>query len=281
MKFHPISTNERKLIQQLVKIKQVQMGDSKIYSMSTFSALRSLCGKLNILGEEVYDLDKIKHHFESGFDFNRTFSDGGNILCTLMIIAKSCKDTFKGESAFSCCCYLIKMGVNVNVTQRGRPFLFLAQSFLSPKFISLLHSKNMDFNVRDSRGRTVLFNLHSHEIIKLLIQNGADVNVLDDNGENALFSPARKINIPLVTFLLESGINPSVRNNFGKTVLDYIVYSKKLRNFNNVKDAVTLAKAICCRQGNHALLEAINLHIEESGIMDDFCAQLLKLVVEE
>ena len=90
------------------------------------------------------------------------------------------------------------------------------------KNIKVLIENGVDINARDFFDETPLHwavNLELIEIIELLINKGADVNKVDYYGQ----TPIRWLsshNKNIVKMLLEYGIDPNIKDNDGRTILD-------------------------------------------------------------
>lgn len=96
-----------------------------------------------------------------------------------------------------------------------------------------LVAEDVDINVRNEKGVTVLHEAVAHERLVLwpLIAAGADVNVRDRNGNTPLHDAARSNNVNAIEILLAAGADRDVRDKKGYTPLDVAVNTKS-------KDAV-------------------------------------------
>lgn len=59
------------------------------------------------------------------------------------------------------------------------------------------------------------------EAVKILISAGANVNAKGDQGATPLFNAVIGENPDVISFLLKSGADPKIANNYNRQVLDY------------------------------------------------------------
>ncbi len=94
----------------------------------------------------------------------------------------------------------------------------------------LIEERNMDVNLRDDLGKTLLYHAvyHNHEkIVKYLVRHGADVNAKDKKG----FTPimfASDINI--VKYLAEHNAKLNIANECGDTFLHFLSSHSAMEN---------------------------------------------------
>lgn len=60
--------------------------------------------------------------------------------------------------------------------------------------------------------------------VEEMIEHGGDINALDSNGETGLFNAIALRDTELISFLLQHGIDPNIKNPRGQTVLEMILY---------------------------------------------------------
>ena len=84
--------------------------------------------------------------------------------------------------------------------------LFFATNCKLHDVIDWAHPPGIDFNVRDSKGRTPLLRAMSlssnRQMVESLLNNGADVNAKNPDGETALTIGARRNNVGVVPILI-------------------------------------------------------------------------------
>ena len=80
------------------------------------------------------------------------------------------------------------------------------------------------FSQRNVMGDTVLHTVCSWgelDAVKILVSAGADVNAKGDKGGIPLFNAVVGESAEVVDFLLRSGADPGIPNEYGRLVLDY------------------------------------------------------------
>lgn len=96
----------------------------------------------------------------------------------------------------------------------------LKDSLNEKKVQKLLDSEKIDINARDSKGKTLIFELVNKkrlESIKLLIKNGADLKIEDDYGKTILNEA--KSDTVMINFLLTNGVDINYVNSSGRTII--------------------------------------------------------------
>lgn len=96
----------------------------------------------------------------------------------------------------------------------------LKDSLNENKVQKLLDSGKIDINNRDSKGKTLIFELVNKkrlESIKILIKNGADLQVEDDYGKTILNEA--KSDTTMINFLLTNGVDINYINSSGRTII--------------------------------------------------------------
>ncbi|QQR48845.1 ankyrin repeat domain-containing protein [bacterium] len=133
--------------------------------------------------------------------------------------------------------------INVKQQVTGKTLLIYAVEFNKINLIKLLLSRNdINVNAKNNEGRVALHYaamLGQQDSVKLLLNNkGIDINAQDNHGRTVLFS-IYKEHGDLMKLLLESGANPFIKDNDGKTALD----SAQENNFPVIVDLLKQAEA--------------------------------------
>ncbi|MEZ5424920.1 MAG: ankyrin repeat domain-containing protein [Pyrinomonadaceae bacterium] len=145
---------------------------------------------------------------------------------------------------------LLEKGADVNLPGRAsektndQTALYLAVARNDADLVRRLLERGADPNLADSAGslplvEAVVDSDADPEIVKMLIEKGADVNKTEkENGASALIFIAQNSQVPtetrvkIVKFLLEKGADRSIRENDGKTALDW---AKEKKNTETVE----------------------------------------------
>ncbi|EEA07764.1 uncharacterized protein CMU_006870 [Cryptosporidium muris RN66] len=100
----------------------------------------------------------------------------------------------------------------------------------------LEYKNNVELNIKDEDGRTILHNAVSKnniELVRLLINKGVDVNTCDDSGWTPLHSSCSSGLEEITIYLLSGGAYCDITNNSGCTPLHYAA-SKGHENIVNI-----------------------------------------------
>lgn len=145
--------------------------------------------------------------------------------------------------------FLLNKKINVNQVCDGETAL--QRAIDSSEITSLLLQHDAHVNCQDQSGYTPLmnsifhFSLHDEmeSVLDLLLKYGADVNILTDNNDSVFHMLALsglrydvKKMWRIISLLIEHGAIIDIKNNFGKTALDYA-------NCYGNNDLVTILKA--------------------------------------
>ncbi|MBN1974628.1 MAG: ankyrin repeat domain-containing protein [Sedimentisphaerales bacterium] len=165
---------------------------------------------------------------------------------------------------------LIETGADVEGHKEYAPPLFWAVRYNRPDIAKLLIDNGADINAQNTNGQTVLFNSARVEITRFLLENGANPGIIDKKG-NAPLHPTGSKNMHIeairtiidfnefpnfpqpesviqeavneqlgvVKLLIEYGANPNLKNNAGKTALDFAIeggFEQIIRFFSNYPD---------------------------------------------
>nr|XP_019832419.1 PREDICTED: acyl-CoA-binding domain-containing protein 6 isoform X1 [Bos indicus] len=82
----------------------------------------------------------------------------------------------------------------------------------------VIKTKNMDVNMKDEEGRTLLHwacDRGHKELVTVLLQYRADINCQDNEGQTALHYAAACEFLDIVELLLQSGADPTLRDQDG------------------------------------------------------------------
>ncbi len=122
---------------------------------------------------------------------------------------------------------LISQGMDVNKADNdGNAPLMLAARWGNATRVGVLlrHGAKPDL-VRSARGRTALMIACAYwaglDVCKMLVEKGADVNVTSVDGTTPLMLAAQNGKVEVVGYLLSRGAKASLKNNDGKTALDF------------------------------------------------------------
>ena len=119
---------------------------------------------------------------------------------------------------------LLKAGANVDAKdeEHGKPAIMLAAEFGNKEIVELLISEGAKVDERDDQGRTALFFADvGSEIFANLLTSGADINAVDHDGNTILMQHvSQSPSLAEVEELLNLGIDPDVRNEYGESALD-------------------------------------------------------------
>jgi hypothetical protein len=103
--------------------------------------------------------------------------------------------------------------------------LFAAVKSKDLTALAAMVERGADVNARNDAGQTPLMMAamehDSEKLIDLLIYQGADIRARDKDGMTALMYAAQKGELQNAEQLLQWGIDPDIKDNTGKTVMDY------------------------------------------------------------
>ena len=123
---------------------------------------------------------------------------------------------------------LVNHGANVNMIDRnGENALTKAlvrmkkyNSATCAKAVEILKKTNVDMNVKNKDGVPALSLAYTKpEELKQLLETGADPNLRDNNGRTALMKSTYPVQVESIRLLLEHGADPNVTDNKGMTPL--------------------------------------------------------------
>jgi ankyrin repeat protein len=147
-----------------------------------------------------------------------------HILCSLPSLEN------ESRGADSMIFNFIQHGANVNLPDKkgNTPLFYSTQAGNYDATVSLVnHGANV--NQRNNDLRTPLFNavafviagvkeIRGLEFVRFLYQAGADIFVKDKEGKNLMHNSKDPV---ITAWLIDHGLSPSLRDNYGKTPLDY------------------------------------------------------------
>ena len=128
-------------------------------------------------------------------------------------------------------------GVNINVKDNnGWAALKHAVSCDSIEVIQfLVEQEDLDVNIRDNKGRTVLFDFaykirfeeENFKIAQLFLKKGLEINATDEKGQTVLYPAGYYFKENFLNFLIDHGVDMDRRDHKGRTVLiDVTLLSK-------------------------------------------------------
>lgn len=106
----------------------------------------------------------------------------------------------------------------------------------------LLSSCNVEIDDKYENGRTLLHTacyLKKCKVVKMLINEGANINESNINGTTALMYAKTNLaeeDFDFLNILIDNGANIVQKDNFGKTVLDYISEQKNIKLLEFIKN---------------------------------------------
>jgi ankyrin repeat protein len=136
--------------------------------------------------------------------------------------------------------YNLKGFINIPHDKRGNTYLHIVASRGRDDVIKVLIENNADINQQNIDGETCFHEAVESgrfKTVKLLIEYGANVNLKDKNGNTALHMAAsnyREIEEfqkdvydydKVISILLQKGLSPKTKNNFGKQPFDLSYYT--------------------------------------------------------
>ncbi|MCY7297523.1 ankyrin repeat domain-containing protein [Alteromonas sp. a30] len=147
---------------------------------------------------------------------------------------------------------LLKDGVSANIkNEKDTSPMELAVVYGCFECLEELIKNGGDVNETDKRGEESLIFLslsqHRFPYLKLLVKNGAEVNTQDSMGYTPLISAIVLSQYDMAEFLLNSGADPTLANNTGKTPLDYLREDKITPEFEQYEYRKKVRKIILLR----------------------------------
>ena len=110
----------------------------------------------------------------------------------------------------------------------------LFKDYVDDKKVQKIIDSGININKRDSKGRTLLFELVNKkrvESIKILIKNGINVNVEDNFGKTVLSEAINKNDSMMIRFLLNQGASVNFVNSSGRTILQDVALEANAKIF--------------------------------------------------
>jgi ankyrin repeat protein len=149
---------------------------------------------------EVINNDNIARKLiEKGADTTIKDKNGNTYLC---------RSALKGIEAYDIVAFALEHGADINSR-------VLNENTILMELISS-YSKIPE---EEKKRREDLF-----KMAKQVVMQGIDLNAIDINGDSALFKAVRSKDTELVSFLLNSRIDPNIQNNYMQSALHFAVY---------------------------------------------------------
>lgn len=175
-------------------------------------------GEFSPINSAIYDDDMgmVRKLIDHGADINKSTEYNPSALCTA--IKNKRMDILK---------YLVDNGGDVNkkdVSTQYTPLLY-SIIFGDEDTTRYLLEYGADPNIQNRSGDTPLYrslmNDNKNAITKLLLKYGADPNIKNRVGNTSLFPAVEYSNLDIVKELIKHGAKIDIRNNRGKSLLDY------------------------------------------------------------
>jgi len=133
--------------------------------------------------------------------------------------------------------------------QNSNKFTLLIEAVHKNKndIVDYLLSTDIDINIQDKYGMTALIkaaNVNNEYAIKVLLDVGAKVNIIDKRKDNALFKAYKNNNFNNCELLINNGIDLTVKNTFGETVLT------SFSNLYELRDRIDIIKLLLLNGAN-------------------------------
>ncbi len=158
----------------------------------------------------------------------------------------------------------------------------LLKNYIDEKKIQELIDSGVNINRKDTKGRSILFELSAKkriESIKILVKNGIDINAEDNYGRTVLSEAASRMDGMMIRFLIEQGADINHTNSSGRTILQDVVLEENKKVFNilmnynpnlNISDfygRTVLFDAV--ESGNLDILREVVNNIDDINITDN------------
>lgn len=194
-------------------------------------------------------VDVIRVLVEHGANVNHADSQGW----TPLLAALSQNQTATAQ-------YLITNGANIDVQLRnGRSALMVAAERGNAELVQLLIEKGASINHTDEGGEHALLEATiagRTDVVSLLVKKGAALDLQDLAHWTALIKAAAHGRCEIVRVLCDAGADPTKRNKFGRTALDYasgITGTNTIVTGNDVKALVD--KGVIAREELYYVVE--------------------------
>lgn len=112
-------------------------------------------------------------------------------------------------------------------------FAAVGSYYHAAKYLNILFENGAKYEIHEGQspflktldflyGRVPNYENNIIEAMTVFLKNGANIDETNENGETALIKSIKKSNSPkIATFLINKGANVNIKDNTGKTVLDY------------------------------------------------------------
>lgn len=135
---------------------------------------------------------------------------------------------------------LIGAGANVNI-DNGAPLL-QAIKYGERAIVTMLARNGADLNIRNGQPLLEAIDYRDEDTVGLLIRAGANVNIRRGI-HNLLLTAARFGNMPIITMLIEAGVNTTDRDSSGNMAEDYVPEVRQIVQDHMRREAAREAEA--------------------------------------
>lgn len=181
----------------------------------------------------------LKKLVEKGVNPKITSKDGWNA------ISFACQGTRNHSNSLNTFKYLESLGIEVNFTLKNgfTPIHLLVNKYKDPDIFNYFIKKGVDVNQQDINGNTAFINAafkNDIKIIDLLFKSVDNINLSNKKGITALMSAVQNNSPSVVSYLLENGSDPFLKDIYDNNIAFYLIESFKRENLEQFNNKVTL-----------------------------------------
>lgn len=119
------------------------------------------------------------------------------------------------------------------------PFMWACKEFYEPEAIETFLAAGGDVNSRNQYEETPFIIASKHrsspQTLSVLLKAGADINAQDKFGNTAFVyivkHPQAMMQLRVLDFMIDNGVDPNIKNKHGKTVWDYAAEQDGLADY--------------------------------------------------